>query len=169
MLPFGNVSATLTINGAELKDYLETAVSRCLRNGQRPLRAGLGPLLHVRHRGAPAKRSRDRERDPGHGKSRHSSRPAGGRRSCTGCRVALDAGHSYTLTTNDFTAGGGDGYQNFRTESTTQDILDQDLADYLAAVAGRRVSPTIQRRIHCTDSNPVWATVPGRLAVDERS
>ena len=27
MLPFGNVSATLTINGAELKDYLETAVS----------------------------------------------------------------------------------------------------------------------------------------------
>ena len=27
VLPFGNVSATLTINGAELKDYLETAVS----------------------------------------------------------------------------------------------------------------------------------------------
>ena len=27
MLPFGNVAATVTINGAELKDYLETAVS----------------------------------------------------------------------------------------------------------------------------------------------
>ena len=37
---------------------------------------------------------------------------------------------------------------------TTQDILDQDLADYLAAVPGGVISPAIQHRIHCTDSNP---------------
>src|SRR5262245_45163123 len=33
VLPFGNVSATLTINGAELKDYLETAVSSLPNTG----------------------------------------------------------------------------------------------------------------------------------------
>jgi len=61
---------------------------------------------------------------------------------------------NYTLTTNDFTAGGGDGYPNNRSRMTTQDILDQDLADYLAAVPGGVVSPVIQGRIHCTDPNP---------------
>ena len=37
---------------------------------------------------------------------------------------------------------------------TTQDILDQDLADYLAVAPGGVISPAIQHRIHCTDSNP---------------
>ena len=36
---------------------------------------------------------------------------------------------------------------------TTQDILDQDLADYIAAQGGL-ISPVIQHRIHCTDSDP---------------
>ena len=57
------------------------------------------------------------------------------------------------LTTNDFTASGGDGYPNFRSRMTTQDILDQDLADYIAAKGGL-ISPVIQHRIHCTDSDP---------------
>ena len=39
---------------------------------------------------------------------------------------------------------------------TTQDILDQDLADYIAA-AGGSVTPAIQHRIHCTDSNTAVA------------
>jgi hypothetical protein len=60
---------------------------------------------------------------------------------------------SYTLTTNDFTASGGDGYQNFRSRITTRDILDQDLADYLGSVSGGVVSPAIQGRIHCIDSD----------------
>ena len=54
--------------------------------------------------------------------------------------------------------------------SRTQDILDQDLADYLAAVPGGVISPVIQHRIHCTDSEPgLWHRLPGRLAVDELS
>jgi hypothetical protein len=57
------------------------------------------------------------------------------------------------LTTNDFTGSGGDGYPNNRSRMTTQDILDQDLADYITAQGGS-VSPVIQHRIHCTDSNP---------------
>jgi hypothetical protein len=77
--------------------------------------------------------------------------------SCTGAVVGLTASDQYTLTTNDFTAGGGDGYQNFRSRITTQDILDQDLADYLGAIPGGVVSPVIQHRIHCTDSNVALA------------
>ena len=49
---------------------------------------------------------------------------------------------------------------------TTQDILDQDLADYLAVQPGGVVSPVIQHRIHCTDSTPgVGLLLPGRVAV----
>ena len=43
---------------------------------------------------------------------------------------------------------------------TTQDILDQDLADYLAAVPGGVVNPTIQGRIHCTDPVPGGNSCP---------
>jgi hypothetical protein len=74
--------------------------------------------------------------------------------SCTGAAVSFSSGVNYTLTTNDFTAGGGDGYPNNRSRITTQDILDQDLADYLSAVPGGVVSPVIQHRVHCTDPNP---------------
>jgi len=35
----------------------------------------------------------------------------------------------------------------------TQNILDQDLSDYLEAQGGP-ITPTIQHRIHCTDSDP---------------
>ena len=64
------------------------------------------------------------------------------------------ATNAYSMTTNDFTASGGDGYPNNRSRITTRDILDQDLADYLATVPGGVVSPAIQGRIHCTDSIP---------------
>ena len=74
--------------------------------------------------------------------------------------MSFSSGVNYTLTTNDFTAGGGDGYPNFRSRMTTQDILDQDLADYLAAVPGGVVNPTIQGRIHCTDPVPGGNSCP---------
>ena len=74
--------------------------------------------------------------------------------SCTGAPVSLSSAVTYSLTTNDFTASGGDGYQNFRSRMTTQAILDQDLADYIAAQPGGVINPVIQHRIHCTDSNP---------------
>ena len=39
--------------------------------------------------------------------------------SCTGAPISFSAGINYTLTTNDFTAGGGDGYPNNRSRMTT--------------------------------------------------
>ena len=87
--------------------------------------------------------------------------------SCTGAAISFCAGVNYTLTTNDFTAGGGDGYPNNRSRMTTQDILDQDLADYLAAVPGGVISPVIQHRIHCTDSTN-WPAGARRHAFDRQ-
>jgi 2',3'-cyclic-nucleotide 2'-phosphodiesterase (5'-nucleotidase family)/predicted AlkP superfamily phosphohydrolase/phosphomutase len=154
VLPFGNVSATLTINGAELKDYLETAVSSLpvTSNGRFGQVSGLCFTFDIQ--GAPASFASNGIMISGTGSRVVSAVRQAADGSCTGPSISFSAGVNYTLTTNDFTAGGGDGYPNNRSRITTQDILDQDLADYLAAVPGGVISPTIQHRIHCTDSNP---------------
>jgi 2',3'-cyclic-nucleotide 2'-phosphodiesterase (5'-nucleotidase family)/predicted AlkP superfamily phosphohydrolase/phosphomutase len=154
VLPFGNVSATLTINGAELKDYLETAVSSLPATGNGRFGQVSGLCFTFNVEGAPATFGANGIVNPGTG-----SRVVGAVRqaadgSCTGAPVSFSSGVNYSLTTNDFTAGGGDGYPNNRARMTTQDTLDQDLADYLAAVPGGVISPVIQHRIHCTDPNP---------------
>jgi hypothetical protein len=77
--------------------------------------------------------------------------------SCTGTAINLTSASTYSLTINDFMASGGDGYLVVSDRITTQDILDQDLADYIRAQLGDLISPSIQGRIHCTDSNPVAA------------
>ena len=51
--------------------------------------------------------------------------------SCTGAAVDLTAASTYKIAENDFMAGGGDGYPNFRSRVTTQDIMDQVVADYI--------------------------------------
>ena len=153
VLPVGNVSAPLTINGAELKDYLETAVSSLpnVTNGRFGQVSGLCFTFDIQ--ATPISFDALPRAIPGTG-----SRVTGAVRqaadgSCTGAPIDLTAGSTYLLGTNDFPAAGGDGYQNFRSRITTQDILDQDLADYLVAQPGGLISPTIQGRIHCTDSN----------------
>jgi hypothetical protein len=55
-----------------------------------------------------------------------------------GTPVALDAGHTYTVTINDFMMTGGDGYPNVRTSAATQDLLDQDVAEYFATLPAAR-------------------------------
>ena len=61
---------------------------------------------------------------------------------------------------------GGDGYPNVRTSAATQDILDQDVADYFATLPGSQVTPVIQHRIHCFDPNPgAGEQLPDELAV----
>jgi 2',3'-cyclic-nucleotide 2'-phosphodiesterase (5'-nucleotidase family) len=156
VLPFGNQSSTLTINGAELKDYLETAVSSLPNtgNGRFGQVSGLcftfdvqGTAMTFVDIGSGVLRG-----VPGTGTRVKSAVRQAADGSCTGAAIDLTAGSSYTLTTNDFTAGGGDGYQDFKSRITTRDILDQDLADYLAAQPGP-ISPAIQSRIHCTDSD----------------
>ena len=53
--------------------------------------------------------------------------------SCTGAPVDLTAASTYTIAENDFMATGGDGYPNVYARGTTQDIMDQVLADYITA------------------------------------
>jgi hypothetical protein len=70
---------------------------------------------------------------------------------CTGPAVDLTAGE-YTVTSNDFTLSGGDGYPNVISKSTTRNIMSQDLEAYVAA--NSPIAPTIQGRIVCSDPNP---------------
>jgi 2',3'-cyclic-nucleotide 2'-phosphodiesterase (5'-nucleotidase family) len=143
----------LTINGAELKDYLETAVSSLpvTGNGRFGQVSGLCFTFDIQH--APIQFTPTTTAIPGTGQRVISAVRQAPDGSCTGAPIDLTSASSYTLTTNDFTAGGGDGYQNFKSRITTQNILDQDLSDYLEAQGGP-ITPTIQHRIHCTDSNP---------------
>jgi len=157
VLPFGNVSSTLTINGAELKDYLETAVSSLPATGNGRFGQVSGLCFTFDIQGAPATFGSNGIMVPGTGSRVVSAVRQAADGSCTGLPITFNAGDSYTLTTNDFTASGGDGYPNNRSRITTRDILDQDLADYLGSVPGGVVSPAIQHRIHCTDSNPAVA------------
>jgi 2',3'-cyclic-nucleotide 2'-phosphodiesterase (5'-nucleotidase family) len=154
VLPFGNVAATVTINGAELKDYLETAVSSLpnVTNGRFGQVSGLCFTFDIE--GPPQQFGSNGIEIPGTGNRVTGVVRQAADGSCTGPAVDLTAGSTYKLATNDFTAGGGDGYQNAKSRITTQDILDQDLADYLAVQPGSVVSPVIQHRIHCTDSTP---------------
>ena len=136
VLPFGNVVVTLTVNGAELKTMLENGVSRMPAvDGRFPQVSGLCLTYDI---SAPA-----------------GSRVTGAVRqaangACTGAAVDLTAASTYALAENDFMASGGDGYPNFVSRVTTRDIMDQTLADYIAA--NTPISPAVQGRITCTTS-----------------
>jgi len=79
---------------------------------------------------------------------------------CTATPVDLTAASTYKIAENDFMAHGGDGYPNFFSRATTQNIMDQDAADYIAAHSP--LSPFVngvpKGRINCADSN--GATAP---------
>ena len=130
----------VSINGAELKTYLENGVSRVTfpsPDGRFPQISGLCFAYNI---ASPA-----------------GSRVLGAVRqaadgSCTGAPLDLTAASTYTIAENDFMATGGDGYPNVYARGTTQNIMDQVLADYITA--STPVSPAIQDRIVCTDSDP---------------
>jgi 2',3'-cyclic-nucleotide 2'-phosphodiesterase (5'-nucleotidase family) len=71
--------------------------------------------------------------------------------SCTGAPIDLTAASTYTLAENDFMSTGGDGYPNFFSRATTQNLMDQVLADYISA--NTPVSPAIQGRINCVGAS----------------
>lgn len=136
VLPFGNVVVTLALNGAELKTMLENGISRMPAvDGRFPQVSGLCFTYDI---SAPV-----------------GSRVTGAVRqaadgSCTGAAVDLTSSSNYTLAENDFMSSGGDGYPVFFSRSTTQNLMDQVLADYIAAQPGGTVAPAIQGRIACT-------------------
>ena len=157
VLPFGNQSATATMDGVLLKEFLETAVSPPpnVTIGRFGQVSGMCVQYNVE---GPAKQFDA----VGNGILGTGNRVMAVVRqaadgSCnfaTGTPVGLTASDHYTVTINDFMMTGGDGYPNVRTLAATQDLLDQDVADYFATLPGSQVTPTIQGRIHCFDPNP---------------
>ncbi|MDQ3005339.1 MAG: 5'-nucleotidase C-terminal domain-containing protein [Chloroflexota bacterium] len=143
VLPFGNVAVTLSVNGAELKTMLENGVSAMPgANGRFAQVSGLCFTYNI---SAPA-----------------GSRVTGAVRqaadgSCTGAAIDLTAASTYTIAENDFMANGGDGYPNFASRMVTRDIMDQVLADYVAASSP--ISPAIQGRIVCTTTGATLCPV----------
>jgi 2',3'-cyclic-nucleotide 2'-phosphodiesterase (5'-nucleotidase family) len=136
VLPFGNVSFTVTITGAELKTMLENGVSAMpAANGRFAQVSGLCFTYDIS--AAVGSRVVSAVRQAADG-------------TCTGAAIDLTAGSSYTIVENDFMATGGDGYPNIFARGTTQDVLDQVLADYLSE--NSPISPVIQGRVHCTSS-----------------
>jgi 2',3'-cyclic-nucleotide 2'-phosphodiesterase (5'-nucleotidase family)/predicted AlkP superfamily phosphohydrolase/phosphomutase len=148
VLPFGNVVATATINGAELKAFLENGVSQMpAANGRFAQVSGLCFTYDV----AAAANNRVT-----------SVVLANANGTCSATPVSLTAGDSYKIAINDFMASGGDGYPkvNAKVGYATQDIMDQVLADYVTAKSP--LSPFVlgspNGRINCSDGN--GATAP---------
>jgi len=142
VLPFGNLATTATVTGAVFKTMLENGVSRMPAvDGRFPQVSGLCFTYDI---ASPA-----------------GSRVTGAVRqavngSCTGAAVDLTAGSSYFIAENDFMALGGDGYPNIYGSSVTQAPLDSVVTAYVGGHSP--LSPSLQGRIVCTDSN--GATAP---------
>jgi 2',3'-cyclic-nucleotide 2'-phosphodiesterase (5'-nucleotidase family) len=136
VLPFGNVVFTVSINGAELKAMLENGVSLMpAAQGRFPQVSGLCFTYDIAL--AAGSRVLSAVRQAANG-------------SCTGAPIDLTSASTYTIAENDFMATGGDGYPNIYARGTTQNIMDQVLADYITA--NTPISPAIQGRIVCTTS-----------------
>ncbi|MGH2669083.1 MAG: bifunctional metallophosphatase/5'-nucleotidase, partial [bacterium] len=145
VLPFGNVVVTLTVDGAELKTMLENGVSRMPAvDGRFPQVSGLCFTYDI---AAPA------------GSRVTSAMMADASGNCTATPVNLTAASTYRIAENDFMVNGGDGYPVFSSRATTQDIMDQVVADYITASSP--ISPFVKAfpdgRINCADSNGTLA------------
>jgi len=139
VLPFGNVVATVAVDGAELKLFLENGVSSMPgANGRFAQVSGLCFTYDI-------------DASPGSRVTGAVRQAADG--TCTGDVVDLSAASSYTLAINDFMASGGDGYPVVIDRATTREFMDQVLAVHIE-VAGT-ISPSIEGRITC-----VGATCP---------
>jgi 2',3'-cyclic-nucleotide 2'-phosphodiesterase (5'-nucleotidase family) len=138
VLPFGNIVVTLRVNGAELKTMLENGVSLMpAAQGRFPQVSGLCFTYNI-------------EAAAGSRVTSAVLQAADG--SCTAIPVDLTANATYTIAENDFMAAGGDGYPNFVSRATTQNIMDQVVADYITA--NTPINPAIQGRVKCLDPNP---------------
>jgi 2',3'-cyclic-nucleotide 2'-phosphodiesterase (5'-nucleotidase family) len=126
-LPFGNRTVKLELTGAQLKEALEHGVSRVEEGaGRFPSVSGI-TLSWTRNA------------------------PAGERvKEVMVNGKPLDPAATYTLATNDFIAGGGDGYTVF-TQSKT--LIDGDAAKYMATMvmdfvaAAGEVAPKVEGRL----------------------
>jgi 2',3'-cyclic-nucleotide 2'-phosphodiesterase (5'-nucleotidase family)/predicted AlkP superfamily phosphohydrolase/phosphomutase len=147
VLPFGNIVVTLSVSGAELKTMLENGVSRMPAvDGRFPQVSGLCFTYDIQQ---------------GAGSRVTGAVRAAADGTCTGTVIDLTSTTTmYSIAMNDFIVSGGDGYPNFFSRSTSRDIMDQVLADYISA--NTPISPVVRAapngRINCADSN--GATAP---------
>jgi 2',3'-cyclic-nucleotide 2'-phosphodiesterase (5'-nucleotidase family) len=133
VLPFGNQSVTLEVNGAELKTMLENGVSAMPgANGKFPQLSGLCFTYDITAAvGSRVVGAVHQDTDG----------------SCDGAAVDLTAGSTYEIATNDFMVSGGDGYPNFFSRSVTRNIMVNDVSDWISA--NSPLSPDLQGRITC--------------------
>jgi 2',3'-cyclic-nucleotide 2'-phosphodiesterase (5'-nucleotidase family) len=142
VLPFGNVVATTFVSGAEIKSFLENGVSAMPgANGRFPQVSGLCFTYDVGAAVGSRVTSIVRQASDG---------------TCTS-EVVLPSS-AYTLAINDFMAAGGDGYPSVLAKSTTRNLMDADVADYITAQM--TLNPSIQGRIVCTGASCPAITVP---------
>jgi 2',3'-cyclic-nucleotide 2'-phosphodiesterase (5'-nucleotidase family) len=144
VLPFGNIAVTLTVTGAELKAMLETGVA--------PMPAVSGGFPQV----SGLCFTYDIDAEPGNRVTGAVRQAADG--SCTGDAIDFTDAATYTLTTNDFTAAGGDGYPDFSGRTDSRDVLASVVTGYVAgasplSVPGEVLDPTIEGRITCTGAD----------------
>jgi 2',3'-cyclic-nucleotide 2'-phosphodiesterase (5'-nucleotidase family) len=150
VLPFGNVVSTVTVNGAELKDFLETGVASMPgANGRFAQVAGLCFTYDISR----TPKTVSPTPVPGSGDRVVSAVRQAADGSCTGAPVSFLNTATYTLAINDFMASGGDAYPNVASRATTREIMDQVVADHISA--NTPISPAIQGRITCVKlANP---------------
>lgn len=126
-LPFGNVTVLMEVDGATIREALENGVSRIEDGaGRFPQVSGLSFLF-----------------DP--------SAPAGSRVSevMVGDEPLFDT-NTYTLATNDYMAGGGDGYAMFIGQTVLIDaaaatLMATQVIEYIEAAGS--VAPAVEGRI----------------------
>jgi 2',3'-cyclic-nucleotide 2'-phosphodiesterase (5'-nucleotidase family) len=136
VLPFGNQVVTYDLNGAELKDMLENGVSAMPGiSGRFAQVSGLCFTYDIAASAGSRVSSAVRQAEDG---------------SCTGDAVDLTAGSTYSVSSNDFMASGGDGYPDFSARMTSRELMDQVLSEYVTD--NSPISPTIQGRINCVGS-----------------
>jgi 2',3'-cyclic-nucleotide 2'-phosphodiesterase (5'-nucleotidase family) len=140
VLPVGNVAVTLEVSGAELKEMLETGVAAMpAPSGAFPQISGFCFTYDI---GA----------EPGNRVTGAVRQAEDG--SCTGEAIDLTEASTYTLTTNDFTAAGGDGYPDLLSRTDSRNILAEVVSAYIAgesplSLPGEPLDPQIEGRIVC--------------------
>lgn len=147
VLPFGNFAMTLTVDGVELKGILEFGVAH--------MPTVLGSFQQV----SGLCFAWDIASPAGNRVSNVRRQAASGL--CSGPAVDLTAASSYLIVENDFMVAGGEGHPKYTDRASSDGTtLEVVLADYLRNNSTQLapISPDLQGRITCTDSN--GATAP---------
>lgn len=126
-LPFGNVTVLMELTGAQVRDALENGVSK--------VEEGAGRFPQV----------------SGLSFSYDAKKPAGSR--VTEVKVggaAIDPAKTYKVATNDYMAGGGDGYETLKQgkiliDASGATLMATQVMNYIEAK--KEVSPSVEGRI----------------------